>query len=189
MSTAEAAAELAAYLTGIETAARLYDSGQAQTSLQIAHALKDVFHQTGQSTSLLARLLGRLTKVATTVGKPPYPRGGYSPMARMRDPFHAESFVIAPMTSGPVRSSPAAAYDPPLNEKGLTRFVPATEWWANEPVVIVDGRKVTRRDVVLAVTDPDPNAFHPAAAAYPAVLRQMAFEVQKSPELHKLAKR
>ena len=189
MAGDDAARQLGTHLRAVQDAALAYDSGDRSAAGRIAAEMRAVFHQSGESTSLLARLLARLTKVATTVGKPPYPRDGFSPLASLRDPFHAESFVIAPLASGPMLTSPPLSYDPPLGRAALTRQVPATEWWASEPVVVIQGRKVTRKDVVLWATEPHEGQVHPAGAAFPAVLRQMAYEVSKSPELAKLAGR
>ena len=77
-----------------------------------------------------------------------------------------------------------------LESKKLTRVVQAPDWWGNEPALIEQGKKVTRKVIVLRASDeagggPTTNADH----AHAAVLRQMAYEVLKSPELMKLAGR
>jgi hypothetical protein len=89
-----------------------------------------------------------------------------------------------------------------LERKKLTRQVQAPDWWGNEPVMIVQRKKVTRKAVVLGASHADSGSDGPGTMlaesagpapnvdeAHKAALRQMAYEVLKSPELLKLAGR
>ena len=71
-----------------------------------------------------------------------------------------------------------------LERKKLTRQVQAPDWWGNEPAIIQHGKKATRKVIVLwaaGAAGPEINSN----GAYVAALRQMAYEVLKSPELLK----
>lgn len=112
-----------------------------------------------------------------------------------------------------------ATYQPRLAELRLTRQVQAPDWWGNEPAMILHHKKTTRKDIVLWAANKDGGAhvdeklpidyvhlsdcirigiseapsdeakFETAKGAHLAILRQMAHEVLKSPELLKLAGR
>jgi hypothetical protein len=164
-------------------------------------ALKAIFQITPESPSLLAQLQARLTRLLTSVDKPPYPQDWYSPLAQMEGTFHyPEIHAGASARNQAISVVGSPRFRPSLDRKKLTRQVQAPEWWGNEPVIIVRGKKITRKDIVLATSSgtagteaPPPREKNPAladlrvaAAQFPA-LRQIAFEVLNSPELLKLA--
>ena len=74
-------------LQDIETFAREYDEGSTDAAIKIAASLREIFHHTGQSTSLLAHLRGRFIRLLTSVEKPPYPQDSYLPMAEIEGKF------------------------------------------------------------------------------------------------------
>jgi hypothetical protein len=79
-------------------------------------------------------------------------------------------------------------YRPMLERKKLTRQVQAPDWWGNEPAIIQNGKKATRKVIALwasAAAGPEIKSN----GAYVAALRQMAYEVLKSSDLLKLAGR
>jgi hypothetical protein len=110
-------------------------------------------------------------------------------------------------------------YRPFLDGVRLARQVQAPDWWGNEPAMILHHRKTTRKDVVLWAANKDGGAhvdeklpidyvhlsncikigisndptdeakFQTAKDAHLAMLRQMAHEVLKSPDLLKLSGR
>ena len=76
-----------------------------------------------------------------------------------------------------------------LERKKLTRQVQAPDWWGNEPAIIQHGKKATRKVIALWALGRLRQERSKANEQYVAALRQMAYEVLKSPELLKLAGR
>ena len=178
-------AQLDHQLRTIETAASAYDAGNKDESVAIAKSLITIAHHTGQTTSLLAHLRARLTRLFTTVDKPPYPQDWYSPMAEIEGKFQFRAIDAAAQPSTYIEPT---HFRPTLERKKLTRQVQAPEWWSNEPVIIQHGKKTTRKVIALWASE----ASAPERTSneqYVAALRQMAYEVLKSPDLLKLAKR
>ena len=172
-------------LRSIETSAIAYDAGNKDEAVPIAKSLIAIFHHTGQTTSLLAHLRARLTRLFTSVDKPPYPQDWYSPMAEIEERFHFRAIDAAARPSTVIEPT---RFRPILERKKLTRQAQAPEWWGNEPVIIQHGKKTTRK--VIAVWAVEAGATERTAnEQYVAALRQMAYEVLKSPDLLKLAKR
>jgi hypothetical protein len=172
-------------LQSIEKAASAYDAGNKDEAFRIAASLVAIAHHTGPTTSLLAHLRARLTRLMTTVDKPPYPQDWYSPMAEIEGKFHFQAIHVA---AQPTTVIEPTRFQPVLERKKLIRQVQAPEWWGNEPVIIQHGRKVTRKVIALWALDPA-GPEKKANEQYIAALRQMAHEVLKSPELLKLARR
>jgi hypothetical protein len=178
-------AQLDHQLRTIETSASAYDSGNKDEAVPIAKSLIAILHHTGQTTSLLAHLRARLTRLFTTVDKPPYPQDWYSPMAEIEGKFHFRAIDAAARPSTVIEPT---RFRPMLERKKLTRQVQAPEWWGSEPVIIQHGKKTTRK--VIALWAPEAGAHDRTSnEQYVAVLRQMAYEVLKSPELLKLARK
>jgi hypothetical protein len=169
----------------VETSAFAYDAGIKEEAARIAASLVAIFHHTGNLTSLLAHLRARLTRLLTTVEKPPYPQDSYSPLAEVEAKFHFPAIDVA---ARPTTAIEPTRYRPMLERKKLTRQVQAPEWWGNEPVIIEHGKKTTRKVIALWASDSGAQE-NQAHEQYAATLRQMAYEVLKSPELLKLAGR
>ena len=172
-------------LRDIETFAGEYDEGNKDAAIKIATSLREIFHHTGQSTSLLAHLRGRFIRLMTSVEKPPYPQDSYSPMAEIEGKFQFPAIHVG---AQPVTAVEPPKYRPMLERKKLTRQVQAPDWWGNEPAIIQHGKKATRKVIALWAADaagPDIKT----RGAYVAALRQMAYEVLKSSDLLKLAGR
>src|SRR5487761_2312941 len=70
-------------LNQIEAGCREFDAGDAGAAARIAGALRSIFHQEGATGALLPRMSGTYTKLASTVGKPPYPHGLYTPLTEV----------------------------------------------------------------------------------------------------------
>jgi hypothetical protein len=183
----------------IETSAREYDAGNKDEAIRIATSLRVIFHHTGETTSLLAHLRARFTRLLSSVGQPPYPQDWYSPMADIEGKFHFPAIQVA---AQPVTVIEPPRYRPMLERKKLTRQVQAPDWWGNEPVIILQGKKVTRKVIVLGASNKDGGVHvdrgtpadsggpeFKANNAHVAAVRQMAYEVLKSPELLRLAGR
>jgi hypothetical protein len=189
--------QLAEQLNSMEASAREYDAGNPDEAIRIARGLAAIFHLTPESQSLLASLQARLTRVLTSVEKPPYPHDWYSPLAEAQGQFQfPEIHAGASRTSQAITVVGSQRFQPLLDRKKLSRQVQAPEWWGNEPVIILRGKKTTRKDIVLRasgrdggrLSDKDPGtAETEVGAGGAAALRQMAYEVLRSPELLKLA--
>jgi hypothetical protein len=177
--------QLAEQLRAIEISATAYDAGNKDEAVPIAKSLMAIMHHTGQTTSLLAHLRARLTRLFTTVDKPPYPQDWYSPMAEIEGKFQFRAIDAAAQPSTYIEPT---HFRPMLERKKLTRQVQAPEWWGNEPVFIQHGKKTTRK--VIALWASEASALERTSnEQYVAALRQMAYEVSKSPDLLKLARR
>src|SRR5262249_43463820 len=138
VSIDERAQQLAEQLNAIESAAREYDSGNHSRASRIAAALKAIFHLTPESASLLAQLQARLTRLLTSVDKPPYPNDWYSPLAQMEGTFqYPEIHAGASARNQAITVVGSPRFRPSLDRKKLARQVQAPEWWGNEPVIIV----------------------------------------------------
>jgi hypothetical protein len=185
MSNDEFVEQLDKELRSIETSAIAYDAGNKDEAVQIASSLIAIFHHTGTRTSLLGHLRARLTRLSTSVEKPPYPQDWYSPMAEIERKFQFQPIHVAAQPSTVIEPT---RFRPMLERKKLNRQVQAPEWWGSEPVIIQHGKKTTRKVIALWASD----ASAPEREAneqYAAALRQMAHEVLKSPDLIKLARK
>jgi hypothetical protein len=180
------ALQLDRQLREIETSAGEYDAGNKDAAIRIAASLREIFHQTGQSTCLLAHLRGRFIRLLTSVEKPPYPQEWYSPLAEIENKF---SFPAIHATARPQDQSiiEPPTFRPMLERKKLTRQVQAPDWWGNEPAIIQHGKKATRKVIALWAADAGGPEIK-ANDVHVAALRQMAYEVLKSSELVKLAR-
>ena len=150
MSNVDYAQQLDEQLHHLETSTGNYDAGTVDDAIRIATSLRLIFHQTGQIPSLLAQLQARLTKVMTSVEKPPYPQDWYFPMADIEGRFHYKEIVVgaSPLQQSMNVNEPTR-YRPMLDRKKLLRQIQATEWWGHEPVFIGQGKKTTRKDIAL----------------------------------------
>jgi hypothetical protein len=132
--------QLKRHLGFIYRSCELYDNGIDEEAIRIGTSLRVLFHDRGQSVSLLTHLHAKgLIRLLTTV-KPhmPTPGGSYDGLT-----------VLGPnkyrMTS------------PALGEGGFRDFVPVSKWW--EQVVFAgSGSVMARCDVILTSTNKDGGA-------------------------------
>lgn len=200
-------------LNQIEAGCREFDAGDAGAAARIAGALRSIFHQEGATGALLPRMSGTYTKLASTVGKPPYPHGLYTPLTEVSIDLGVATHTVSSFGNAGGVEPPRLT--PRFGRADRFRQVQAPDWWKSEPAFLVDHSKATRRDIVLwASSKESPDAsplsallvkarltglrgaasggFHtvvPIAAAHAAAVRQIAHEVLNSPELLKLAGR
>ena len=206
--------ELDGRLKEIETACKEFDSGDLAAGSRIALALRSIFHQDVGSNQapLISRLAGTYTKLASSVVKPPYPAGLYSPLFDIEIDLGAMSQHVV-SSSGNSGGIEPPKLRPRLGRADKFRQVQAPDWWKSEPVFLIDHSKVTRRDVMVGSSGPDAasspfvpllikgritglrglsqGGFQqvvPLAEATAAASRQIAHEVLNSPELKKLAR-
>jgi hypothetical protein len=200
-------------LKQVEAGCREYDAGDIGATPRIAGALRAIFHQEGAAGSLLSRLSGTYTKMASTVAKPPYPHGLYTPLTDITIELGASTHTVSSFGNAGGINPPRLS--PRLGRPDRFRHVQAPDWWKSEPAFLVDHSKVTRRDVVVwAASGQGPDAspltpllvkakltglrgavsggFHtlvPTSQAHAAAVRQIGHEVLNSPELLTLAGR
>ena len=60
-------------LRDIEASAREYDTGNKDAAIRIARCLRQIFDHTAKSTSLLAQLQARFTRLSSSVDEAPLP--------------------------------------------------------------------------------------------------------------------
>ena len=131
-------------LRDIEASAREYDAGNKDAAIRIARCLRQIFDHTAKSTSLLAQLQARFTRLSSSVDKPPYPQERYSPLAEIEVKFNFPAIHTgARPQNQPVVDPPT--YRAMLERKKLTRQVQAPDWWGNEPVMI-DAKKESHEE-------------------------------------------
>lgn len=125
----------------IVSSAEAFDSGNLGEAKRLAVSLRVLFHDTGQSHSLLGQL-GRLN-------------GSFISSAIPHDPGNVATHGGLIMTA---MSKTGSRYYAPLDVVSIERWLPFRDWW-NEPV-FVDGQKavLTRRGLVLAVANQDGGA-------------------------------
>ena len=142
--------ELDRRLNEIETACKAYDGGDLSAGKKIAQSLRAIFHQEVGSTTapLLSRLSGTYTKLASSVVKPPYPQGLYSPLMNFELELGAVSQHVV-SSSGNAGGVEPPGIKPRLGRADKFRQVQAPDWWKSEPVFLIDHSKATRRDCVI----------------------------------------
>jgi hypothetical protein len=143
----------------IETSATAYDSGDTDEAIRIATSLRVIFHQTKSSTALLSHLKATFIRIMTSVPKPPYPRGWFSPLAYVG----AEVHIPEPHRKECSKYQPSSFIGPPiykpfLSGRRLVRQVQSPDWWSGEPAIILHQKKTTRRDIVLWASNKDGGA-------------------------------
>jgi hypothetical protein len=178
--------QLGRLLREIETFARDYDAGNKDSARKLAESLRSIFHHTAETTSLLAHLRARFIRLFSSVDKSPYPQEWYSPLALKVERFQFRAIdTTARGQSQPLVEPPS--FRPMLERKKLTRQVQAPDWWDHEPVIMQQGKKVTRKGVVLSVSGSGGAEIN-SLELFAATVRQIAYEALKSPDLLKLAR-
>jgi hypothetical protein len=191
----------------LETSSQQYDAGNVDEGIRIATALRVIFHNTAQSTSLLTHMRATGTNILSTAGKrtSSHPDGYWPALVQIE--YNVEYNTLACKPTFDVRPS-------------AHRMVPASSWWDGEIVFYGCGKKFKRKPLVLhaankdggahvdaslpqdyewlingadfamGFTTPDGQAFiNKLPNPHLAYLRQMAHEVLQSPDLLKLAGR
>ena len=149
----------------------------------------------------------------------PYAPGDWHPLVEGNFILHLPDGYFDDNSPNHQATVSDACFRPLLGKIKHSRCIPATQWWDDEPVFILSCSKITRWNIVdwaankdggahvdkefpkpyqqlhanvqgLTVTTPRGQAIHVSHEnAHLAALRQMAYEVSKSPELLKLAGR
>lgn len=131
---------LARQLAFIERSCQAYDEGYLDESIRIATCIRVLLHNTSKSTSLLAHMGAMSVKLQTSCG----------PVGERALLFMGlgEWNLLGPeMEFRP--SKPSTFELPPL---------PAQEWWQQTVFVLLDGTRITRKDIALAAANKDGGA-------------------------------
>ena len=135
--------QLAAHLRFIERSCQAFDAGDEAEVQRIATSVRVICHQTGRSTSLLAHLGATGISMLSTTDSPLGP-GGQSNLARL---------VIEYTGNRATLKSNAL-----LDNAGMKRLIPFSEWWEKEIVCLTAKVQLTRQSLVLAVANQDGGA-------------------------------
>lgn len=143
------AARLDGLLRTLAAEAAGFDAGDPAAAVRAGEALLAIFQPAPDEPPLLSRLNATYVKLASTVPKPPYPHGKFAPLTDVAIDLAAGSTGA---TTGQAAGFPPPSFVPRLGPSKAFRAVSAPEWWKSEPVFLVDHSRVTRRDVVRALT-------------------------------------
>lgn len=121
-----------------------YDEGYESEAKRLAAVIRILLHDTSRSTSLLAHL-NRKDILFYDTSLPIYPNNFLPTMGLLMLGVGSRTGYLAPLGNGP----------PSRYTKGKSNF---NDWW--ERVVIVDNKRntLTRKDLVLAVSNQDGGA-------------------------------
>jgi hypothetical protein len=191
--------ELSDQLGFIAKSSRFVDAGDDAEAKRIALALRILFHDTGNSVSLLRHLGAPTISMLSTMNSPLGPKG----------PGNLAALVYTVTAEGHTFQGKA-----PL-DAAPKRFIPFADWWDGEIVCMTTtGVQMTRKDIVLALANKDGGAHvdaklksdyvevklgsgivatalregqpptpMPVQSHTIATLRQIAYEVLNSPDL------
>lgn len=116
-----------------------YDQGQEIEAIRIAVALRILFHDTRNQTSLLTQLGARAVRILSTVPRMPPGAVFFSGMGRMR------------------LSKTTPTIGPQLGDGSTKLLMPREDWW-QQVVVLVGSVKASRKDIALGAANKDGGA-------------------------------
>jgi hypothetical protein len=139
MPTNELIQQLDRQLHYIETSAHQYDSGNMDEVIRIGAALRTIFHEDANCTSLLTRLnAGNIQLLSTSSLNSPHVGYCNNLTKTMLNPFTLDMWA-----------------EPWLAESKSSRQVPYRAWWSEEIMFSNGPNVVRRRDIILWATDHD----------------------------------
>jgi len=116
------------------------DAGYRDEAIRIATIIRVLIHNTKVSTSLLKHLNAMTINLLSTTTEPPPQTLFFTGLGMMR------------IGSGKSEYFPQLGDGPPISS-----FVPASKWW-DQVVMVLDGHRISRRDIVLAAISKDGGA-------------------------------
>lgn len=122
-----------------------YDAGHHDEAIRIATGLRILIHQTKNSTSLLKHLSATTINLLCTTEDIPEDTAMHTGMGRMR-----------------LRGNGSSEYFPTLGDSFSKRLVPVSKWWS-QAVMVIDGKRISRKDIVLGAANQDGGAHVDAA--------------------------
>lgn len=128
---------LGSHIGFLQQSASLYDSGQEDESLRLAHSMRVVFHNTNASTSLLSHL--QLT--------------GTQMLSSSRGHGNWQDYLAHEID---MTSSQPIVMKPLLGQSFAE--VPLSDWWEGESIFRHNGTNYTRKRIILSVDNKDGGA-------------------------------
>jgi len=208
MTETEHRTQLDEQLRAIEAGCRDVDAGDLAGATRIAAALAAVFQPVGAAPALLGRVGGTYARLASGVPKAPHPQQLFLPLVTVTHQMGPHGGYVLQASTGPAGLSEPPRCRAALGRVGSFRQVQAPDWWKNEPVMVIDHSKITRKDLALGAVAGEAEPIRegrplkivvamnygvslevPLHSARCAALRQIAHELLGSPELLKLAGR
>jgi|GEM_PF-1209999 len=176
----------------LRASAAAYDAGYRDEAYRMAVVLRVLIHQTRKSTSLLRHLGAESVPLLSTT-EPASPRAVF---------YDGLSLIAVQGGSSNVTIGPA------LERAHTRRFVAAQEWWTEE-IYVLNATRLSRKNIVLSAANQDggahvdaqldvqysefkegiwsgpqdPSATYAIPEPQLVFLRQMAYEILKSPSL------
>ncbi|MFO0952041.1 MAG: hypothetical protein U0835_12995 [Isosphaeraceae bacterium] len=196
----DARKELDALLAGLEAACRDQDEGRGVGPDALAGPITALLQGPAGGASLLSRLGGTYTRLASSVPKTPHAPGLFLPLVNVVQDMTGSYGLTFQASTGPTGLSVPPRCQARLGRKADFRQVQAPDWWKSEAVFLLDHSKLTRKDVAegtrLAGLNPlriemtyGSSLEVPWQSLRPAALRQLAHELLSSQELSALAGR
>jgi hypothetical protein len=199
--------ELEKQLESLEAACSEFDAGNLNEAFRIARSLRGIFHRTEGSLSILAQLGASGTNVLSTAGKRPaaLPKGVWPPLIQMGWNLQTNVFWCKPTFAtrpDAHRMVPATAW-----WDGEVVFVSSGKRFKRKQLVLHAASKdegagvggslvdeyhwlINGADVGTSIRLPDGSEVENISPnPHVAYLRQMGFEILRSPELLRLAGR
>ena len=210
MTETEHRAALDEQLRAIEAACRDLDAGAPAAAVSIAEGLVGLFQPVGPAPSLLGRAGGTYARLASSVPRAPHPQHLFLPLVNITLPLGSHGGYVIQASTGPAGLSETPRCNAPLGRVSAFRQVQAPDWWKNEPVMVIDHSKITRKDLALGAVAGQSEPTREGQArplqihipmnygvvievrwvdARSAALRQIAHELLGSPELLELTGR
>jgi len=154
-------AELSKQLGFMERSCASFDAGNFDEAIRIATVLRILFHETRNSTPLLARLEGGAVRLIST---------SLDIAAKMRSPRNQGMRLR--MFNGMGQYAPGSnpPYYPKLGNTPARRLVPPPDWWCEIVLVLEAGIQMARKDIVLVAADKH-GGVHVDASLTPAYER------------------
>lgn len=151
----------------LERSSQSFDAGYEDEAIRIAVVIRTLLHQTRSSTSLLTHLNAGHIKFFSTAQK-------LSPGTL----FHSGSLSLLQTSSDGINLYVPAFDEMPFNH----RQVSIVEWW-EDPIVFVNNRPISRKDIVLGAANKDGGAHVDSnlTAEYQALVAGIWMAQQLSP--------
>ena len=124
----------------LERSCASYDAGHKDEAIRIATIIRVLVHNTKASTSLLKHLNATTINLLSTTTEPSPQTVSFVGLGMMR------------VGGGKSEYFPQLGDGPPINQP-----VPMSKWW-DQVVMVLNGQRISRRDIVLAAANKDGGA-------------------------------
>ena len=124
----------------LERSCASYDAGHKDEAIRITTTIRAFIHNTKSSTSLLKHLNATTINLLSTTPEPSAQTASFIGLGMMR------------IGGGKSEYFPQLGDGPPVNQS-----VPVSKWW-DQIVMVLNGQRISRRDIVLAAANRDGGA-------------------------------